>query len=302
MQFVQKSNTYEPEQHVGGYFDGELKLLGQGRQIGTVKSRGTELAFISCRETLTPTLEEGFIPKDWLVFTVSGRETANSFIHGRHITSIETLSISAGGRAVRQFTSANSLSYTFGIKHRILRRDSRFEILGLAIPTSHEVLKVRDSLRSNVIEKLEQLFDSDLEDKEFHMELTDLATTLLSTTSLNASYEIDSNRTRIVARATETIRQADPRGLNPKYVAGQVFASVRTLEYAFQAVLAMTPKQYIDYYRINLLREKLIAAPQIPILQLADEVGLPHLGNLSRNYKKLYGETPSATKRRLAYL
>ena len=224
------------------------------------------------------------------------------FTQDKRLRSLETLSISAGSEPIRQIIPQDTLLYTFGVRTRLLERDPRLELLGLKLPAVHSILKVRGSLRHNVISKLELLLDSDLEDQEFQMELTDLATTLISSTSLNEPYTSGSSRTRIVARATEAIRHADPRSLNPGAVAELAFTSIRTLEYAFREVLAMTPKQYIDYYRINLLRERLIATPQIPIMQLGDEVGLPHLGNLSRNYKQLYGETPSATKKRLAKL
>ena len=194
------------------------------------------------------------------------------------------------------------MEYSFGLDVRSLNREPRLALLGIKLPTTSKLLKIRESLRAKVVAKLELLVDVDLDDEEFNMELNDLAITLVSTTQLNDEYEGVSNRTRIVARATDAVVNQDPRDLTPTLIAECSFTSVRTLEYAFKEVLQMTPKQYIDFYRINLLRERLIAAPQIPILQLGDEVGLPHLGNLSRNYRNLYDETPSATKKRLASL
>jgi len=300
LQFVQKTTTYHPEEHADPCMVGHLKLMGHADPIGTVKSSASQHGLIRRRETFTTTLEEGVLRDDWITFSLRDRADADIFTQDTRVTSIETMAIAAGAARLRQITLPNTLSYTFGIKSKLLSRDPRLELLGLEIPNQHSILKIRDSLRNNVISKLELLFNTELEDQEFHMELTDLATTLISSTSLNEIYASVTSRSRIVARATEAIRHADPRMLNPKVVAALAYTSVRTLEYAFQEVLEMTPKQYIDFYRINLLRERLIATPQIPILQLGDEVGLPHLGNLSRNYKFLYGETPSSTKKRLA--
>jgi len=274
--------------------------MGHADPIGTVKSSASQHGFIRRRETFTTTLEEGVLQDDWITFSLRDRADADIFTQDTRVTSIETMTIAAGAGTMRQITLPNTLAYTFGIKTKLLSRDPRLELLGLEVPTQHSILKVRDSLRNNVISKLELLFNTELEDQEFHMELTDLATTLVSSTSLNETYDCATSRSRIVARATEAIRHANPRRLTPRDVAELAYTSVRTLEYAFQEVLEMTPKQYIDFYRVNLLRERLIATPRIPILQLGDEVGLPHLGNLSRNYKHLYGETPSRTKKRLA--
>lgn len=276
--------------------------MGHADPIGTVKSSASQHGFICRRETFTTTLEEGVLRDDWVTFSLRDRAEPDIFTQDTRVTSIETMAITAGDERLRQITLPNTLAYTFGIKTKLLSRDPRLELLGLKIPSQHSILKIRNSLRHNVITKLELLFSTELEDQEFHMELTDLATTLISSTSLNEIYDRATSRSRIVGRATEAIRHADPRILNPRVVAGLAYTSVRTLEYAFQEVLEMTPKQYIDFYRINLLRERLIATPQIPIVQLGDEVGLPHLGNLSRNYKYLYGETPSNTKKRLANL
>lgn len=302
MQFVQKTTTYQPEDHADPCLLGSLKLLGHGHPIGTVKSCATPQAFIRRRETFTTTLEEGELKDDWITFSLRDESTADFFTQDKRVTSLETMAIVTGPQQFRQITLPDTLAYSFGIKTKLLRRDPRLELLGIKIPARHCIIKIRGSLRHNVISKLELLLKADLEDQEFHMELTDLATTLISSTSLNEIYESVSSRSRIVARAAEAIRNADPRILNPIVVAKLSYTSVRTLEYAFQEVLVMTPKQYIDYYRINLLRERLIATPQIPLSQLGDEVGLPHLGNLSRNYKHLYGETPSGTKKRLARL
>lgn len=302
LQVVQKTSTYHPEDHVDPYIDGKLKLMGPGQPIGTVKSRGTRTAFVRRRETFARILEEGQSKGDWITFTLQAGDDESFFVQGNKVTSLSTLAIDAGPVEVRNITPGGAVEYNFGVEVRALSREPRLDLLGIQLPREPKLLKIRDALRTKAIAKLELLVEVDLDDQEFNMELNDLAITLISTTSLNDDYDGASNRTRIVSRATEAVRQQDPRSLTPTLIAECAFTSVRTLEYAFKEVLEMTPKQYIDFYRINLLRERLIAAPQIPILQLGDEVGLPHLGNLSRNYRSLYDETPSATKKRLARL
>ncbi len=302
MQVVQKTTTYHPEDHVDPYLVGRLKLLGRGQPIGTIKSRETQQAFVRRRENFTTILEEGNARPDWLTFTIRDGSNQNLFTQDTRVTSLETMAIHTGPAEVRNITPSDSREYSMGLSIRALTREPRLDLLGIEIPTEPKLIQIRESLRQRLVEKLELLVDVDLTDQEFNMELIDLAITLVSTTALNREYLSVSSRSRIVSRACEAVRSEDPRELTPTIIAERAYTSVRTLEYAFKEVLMMTPKQYIDFYRINLLRERLIAAPEIPILQLGDEVGLPHLGNLSRNYRNLYDETPSATKKRLARL
>ena len=302
MKILRKTSTYNPEDHIDPSFEGRLKLMGPGQPIGMIDGRHSKTAFVRRRETFAKVLEEGTTKGDWISFTLQSGTSEPFFIQDKKVTSRSTLAIEAGPGEIRSITPAGSLEYSFGIEVRALNREPRLELLGISLPDQPKLLKIRESLRLKAIAKLELLVDVELDDQEFNMELNDLAITLISTTSLNDEYDGASSRTRIVSRASEAIRQQDPRDLTPTLIAECAFTSVRTLEYAFKEVLEMTPKQYIDFYRINLLRERLIAAPQIPILQLGDEVGLPHLGNLSRNYRNLYDETPSATKKRLAKL
>lgn len=302
MQVVQKTTTYNPEEHVDPLLDGRLKLLGRGVPIGTIKSRETNQAFVRRREQFTTILEEGNARPDWVTFTLRDGSNEKVFTQDKRVTNQATMAINVGANGVRNITPSNSLEYSFGLTVRSLSREPRLELLGLGLPQQSKLLQVRRSLQERVVAKLELLVSVELDDQEFNMELNDLAITLISATHLNTEYETSSSRTRIVSRACEAVRNTDPRNLSPGLIANMSYTSVRTLEYAFREILEMTPKQYIDYYRVNLLRERLIAAPEIPILQLGDEVGLPHLGNLSRNYRNLYNETPSATKKRLAKL
>lgn len=76
--------------------------------------------------------------------------------------------------------------------------------------------------------------------------------------------------------------------------------SRRTLENAFQDMLAVSPASYIKAHRLQRLRLDLMhAAPgSIPVSQLARKHGFFHGGQLATDYSSLFGELPGATLRR----
>lgn len=74
----------------------------------------------------------------------------------------------------------------------------------------------------------------------------------------------------------------------------------RTLEYAFKAVMGMTPMSYLTRLRLHRVHEALLSAPRDSTTVTAEALnwGFWHLGEFSRDYKKCFGESPSETLRR----
>jgi AraC family ethanolamine operon transcriptional activator len=75
--------------------------------------------------------------------------------------------------------------------------------------------------------------------------------------------------------------------------------SERTLEYAFKAVMGMTPMTYLIRLRLHRVRQRLLAAPRDSTTVTAEALncGFWHLGEFSRAYKNCFGEFPSETLR-----
>ena len=81
-------------------------------------------------------------------------------------------------------------------------------------------------------------------------------------------------------------------------------ASERTLQYAFQELLGMTPLSYIRRLRLHRIRRELLDPESIckTVSQAAFEWGSWNLGEFSREYSLCFGELPSETlKRRPKY-
>jgi AraC-like DNA-binding protein len=76
--------------------------------------------------------------------------------------------------------------------------------------------------------------------------------------------------------------------------------SERTLEYAFKAVMGMTPMTYLVRLRLHRVRQALLAATHGSTTVSAEALnwGFWHFGEFSRAYKACFGELPSDTLRR----
>jgi AraC-like DNA-binding protein len=73
--------------------------------------------------------------------------------------------------------------------------------------------------------------------------------------------------------------------------------SERTLEYAFKAVMGLTPVAYLIRLRLHRVRQALLAAPPGSTTVSAEALrwGFWHFGEFSRAYKDCFGEMPSDT-------
>ncbi|MBK5001931.1 helix-turn-helix domain-containing protein [Pseudomonas sp. S31] len=80
-------------------------------------------------------------------------------------------------------------------------------------------------------------------------------------------------------------------------VCKQLRISRRTLHYAFNKVLGISPISYLRYIRLHGARQMLLAcAPGAqPIFEIAAHWGFYHSGMFGSYYKQLFGETPTAT-------
>jgi AraC family transcriptional regulator, ethanolamine operon transcriptional activator len=83
-------------------------------------------------------------------------------------------------------------------------------------------------------------------------------------------------------------------------VCGAVRVSPRTLRYSFEAIMGISPTEYLLACRLNLARDAL-ANPksQMPIQMAAARSGFWHMGRFAKSYRQMFGERPSETCLRL---
>ena len=106
-------------------------------------------------------------------------------------------------------------------------------------------------------------------------------------------------RKRVVDRACDLMLSQADEPLSILQLCSHIGASRRKLNYCFQDVLGITPVKYLRAVRLNGVRRELKAIPdaRAGVQDVAARWGFWHLGQFSLDYKRQFGELPSATLR-----
>jgi len=104
---------------------------------------------------------------------------------------------------------------------------------------------------------------------------------------------------RICRKAKAFVEQCQDAGKLPTVadLCAAAGVSERTLQYAFQDYVGMSPVAYLRLCRLNDARAALLRGdPQtISVTNVAMQFNFEHLGRFAGDYKRLFGEAPSAT-------
>ena len=133
---------------------------------------------------------------------------------------------------------------------------------------------------------------------ELEFEIPQQLLSLLSTVEPVKTRPSPKQKTRALTHAVAYIREhytADPLTVQALYQAAGV--SKRTLEYAFLEHFGVSPKTYLQVYRLNQVRKafKKSDPDSTKIADVANRWGFWHMGHFANDYHKLFGELPSET-------
>ena len=105
-----------------------------------------------------------------------------------------------------------------------------------------------------------------------------------------------------IARLAAFIEANCERPLYLSEICAAAGVSERTLRAACHAQLGMSPIRYLRSHRMQLARQALTASrPETTtVTAIATECGFFELGRFAMDYRKMFGETPGATLRRLS--
>jgi AraC-like DNA-binding protein len=99
-----------------------------------------------------------------------------------------------------------------------------------------------------------------------------------------------------VLRAEEYVRVNLDRNISVGDVARGAGVTERTLSSAFKKERGCTPVQFIRQSKLEAVRQKLLSGKKgDSVTDIANRWGFVHSGHFSKNYLKLFGETPSQT-------
>ncbi|MFH7242813.1 MAG: helix-turn-helix domain-containing protein [Spirulina sp.] len=107
-------------------------------------------------------------------------------------------------------------------------------------------------------------------------------------------------RATLVATAKAYIMDHLDQPLTLAQLCQAVCASQRSLQYGFQDMLGMGPMAFVKVQRLHGIRRALLHTDPKPetVAQIAHQWGFLSLGHFSKDYKQLFGESPSQTLHR----
>lgn len=107
-------------------------------------------------------------------------------------------------------------------------------------------------------------------------------------------------RKKGLERALEYVRHADLENQSIPEISKAAGVSQRTLEYAFRGVFGLTPLGFLRLRRMHAARQDLLceSPEKVTVMAIAYRHGFYHPARFAKNYRKLFGEQPSATLKR----
>lgn len=129
----------------------------------------------------------------------------------------------------------------------------------------------------------------------------DIAVSLLRAFSGSDSErgESRSARQRAVFRAREFMAANLDEVPAISEVCARASCSIATLERGFREYFGVSPKQYLSATRLSRARSALLQAPPgVAVGDIAAACGFWHMSKFAADYKRMFGELPSATLRR----
>ena len=108
-----------------------------------------------------------------------------------------------------------------------------------------------------------------------------------------------SSRQQVLDRALKALRNDESRNMTVAQLCTKSFASLSTLNRAFMDEFGVSPKVYMRAHRLAGAQRALInASPGDKITDIGNDWGFWHMGMFASDYKKQFGELPSATLQR----
>lgn len=107
-------------------------------------------------------------------------------------------------------------------------------------------------------------------------------------------------RDRAFRAGVDIIMERFDDDLSIPQVASIVGASERTLRYALEEKIGVSPKTFLQLVRLRQARSALLNADpaETSVQEIALRYGFGHLGEFSRNYRQMFDELPSHTLRK----
>ncbi|MGI9240067.1 MAG: helix-turn-helix domain-containing protein, partial [Verrucomicrobiales bacterium] len=105
------------------------------------------------------------------------------------------------------------------------------------------------------------------------------------------------SRTRAVKKALDIIADRADEPVSVAEIARLTEVTDRTLRYAFEESYGISPKQYLQAYRLNRVHRQLRQARREGenVSDVANSWGFWHMGQFAKDYRRMFGALPTQT-------
>jgi transcriptional regulator GlxA family with amidase domain len=99
-----------------------------------------------------------------------------------------------------------------------------------------------------------------------------------------------------IKRALDYIELRDCRDISIPDLAKHSCSSIRNLEYGFNSILGLSPKQYMITRRLHSIKDELINQSETSIKDVLNNYGVINHGRFSKDFYSLFGIYPKELK------
>ncbi|MDO9204112.1 MAG: helix-turn-helix domain-containing protein [Methylotenera sp.] len=287
--------------------------LSSGRFEGYVSEMRFDGIHLFLEYTSQSMFQHGQLPEDVIAVGVPLQFGSNGLFCGSACDN-HSMHIFSGKEGFEFFSPTQLLMGGISVERDTLLNSLSAEDRGVALQhIAHANLLNIDNIRTNTVRnfmagvfEMIQLQPQLLENTQNKASLSQTIISLLtdclidSTTTADklAEHAITNAKCwNILAETRELVRKHADMPISVAEVCQQLSISRRTLQYCFQNLLNTTPMAYLRAERLNGVRSMLKTANSVT--EAAAHWGFWHFGHFSQEYKKMFGELPSATFKRL---
>lgn len=285
-----------------------LQKISIGNFHGSVNSVGMEEVFMAEGRFSGTLLQNGYTPEGYTTFALPAIDTSGFWWHYRKVNP-ENLLVFPDSRKLKAISYDGFHVYTLSIQEEFLNcLIERFGFTGIhdklrgsekVIPIGKRYVYMLNKLLQTI--SLRSQLD---QGKNFPKSLvnqlqygaTEMFLKLVNESEESTNIPIQRERDRTVLKVIEYILAQNLRTLTIEEITARTGIKKRSLEYAFKEYVNESPKSFIKALRLNIFRQALKRG-EASVSEVALQEGFTHMGQLSRDYKLLFGELPSETLR-----
>lgn len=304
------STTFDEIERISEFFtgwDGRFEQVSSGKFSGQLLAmRGEDIKIVSIQTNQRVHISGNQVPGFFSVYPVIPTNAAGIW-QGRRLLPGQI--VVHGPNSTTDHLSAKhcgSLGFSMSIDRLAT---TTYSLLGsgtLALPDAWAVLDTTPETSRKVVRSLNSMFSLAMqiqsgsettETRQFEQDcirtIVEMLTGCVSRMPRLPNLAV---RARLTRQAVELMRNTLQSPMGIIDICAYLRVSARTLRLAFQEYFSVGPMTYYRFLRLNAVRTAIRTQSHITVSDLARGFGFSHLGNFAADYRRLFGELPSATR------